>query len=125
MARDDDRFADLFPGFAFTTKRMFGGTSFYHDGLIFGIEIDDRIYLKVDEINEPAYQAEGCGRFTYHRKDGKDASMNYCVVPDRLLDDPDELVEWARAAYAASIRVKAAAAAPKPKKPKKLKEPTD
>jgi DNA transformation protein len=33
-------------------------------------------------------------------KKGDITSHNYYALPDRLYDDPDELAEWARAAFA-------------------------
>jgi DNA transformation protein len=32
--------------------------------------------------------------------------MSYWEVPERLLDDPDELVVWARRAYAIALAAK-------------------
>jgi len=44
-------------------------------------------------------------------------------VPDRLFDEPDEFIMWARAALAAAHRIAAKRPAPKPKAPGRRKRP--
>jgi DNA transformation protein and related proteins len=86
-----------------TAKRMFGGVGLYADGLFFGILDDDLLYLKVDEVNRPAFEERGCAPFT--PIPGKN-SMNYMAVPEDVIEDPSELVDWARGAVAAAMRKK-------------------
>lgn len=85
-------------------KRMFGGAGLFRDGLMFGLIADDVLYLKVDDDNTEAFEAEGLSHFTYTTKKGKKGLMSYRRAPERCLDDPDEMTEWATGAFAAALR---------------------
>jgi DNA transformation protein len=87
-----------------TLKRMFSGAGVYCDGVIFGLILRDTLHFKVDDGNRAAYQAEGMTPFSYEAQ-GKTRQVGaYWRVPERLLDEPEEMVEWARAALAAGRR---------------------
>jgi DNA transformation protein len=81
--------------------------------MMFGLVADDTLYLKADAETKAAFEAEGLGPYGYGGK-GKRIDLPYWRAPERLLDDPDEMVEWARIALGAARR--AAAAKPKRKK---------
>ena len=85
-------------------RRMFGGGGIFLDGLMFGLISDGVLYLKADDANRPAFETEGLSPFAYDKKGGRTTIMSYWRTPDRLLDEPDELVDWARAAYGAALR---------------------
>ena len=51
--------------------------------------------------------ARGKGPFTYRPEGRAAVAMSYWEVPERLLDDPDELAIWARRAYAIALAAKA------------------
>ena len=93
-------FADFGP---VSARAMFGGHGLYHDGLIFGIVIDDAVYLKVDEHSRPDFEAAGCAPFIYEMK-GKPLPMSYWSVPAEAMDSPQAMLPWARRAYAAALR---------------------
>ena len=76
-------------------RRMMGGATLYLDGTIFAIVGDDMLWFKSDAVADPLWDAEGCARFTYARKDGSMATMNYRRAPDGVFDDADLLGEWA------------------------------
>jgi DNA transformation protein len=103
-----------------TLKRMFSGAGVYCDGVIFGLILRETLHFKVDDGNRGAYAAEGMAPFSYEAK-GRTVQMGaYWRVPERLLDEPEEMLAWARAALAAGRR----AAGPKSaktasKKPRK------
>lgn len=90
-------------------KRMFGGGGVYADGVMFGLIADDVLFLKADEASKAAFEAEGLGPFVYDGK-GKPMTMSYWQAPERLHDDPDEMVAWARAALSVARRAAAAKA---------------
>jgi DNA transformation protein len=92
-------------------RRMFGGSGIFLDGLMFGLVADDVLYFKSDAETTPAYEAEGLAPFRYARSDGRVTVMSYWQAPERLLDEPDEMVAWARKALDAARR---AARKPKP-----------
>jgi DNA transformation protein len=82
-----------------TIRKMFGGAGIYLDGVMFGLIADDTLYLKTDAESAHAFEAESKGPFIYQPKDRRPVSMSYWEVPERLYDDPDDLVLWARRAH--------------------------
>jgi DNA transformation protein and related proteins len=85
---------------------MFGGYGVYVDGLMMGIVADDRLLLRADDENRPDYEALGIGPFQPY--EDKSQSMPFFAVPDEVMDDPEELLEWARKSIAATLRKKTA-----------------
>ncbi|MDH3580931.1 MAG: TfoX/Sxy family protein [Hyphomicrobiales bacterium] len=97
---------ELFAGFApVTIRNMLGGGGVFNDGVMFAIIADETLYLKADDTNRAAFEAEGMGPFTYQAKD-RVSTMSYWEVPERLYDDPEEFADWARSAYAVSFKNK-------------------
>lgn len=101
-------------GLAF--RKMFGGLSIYQDGLVFALEIDGSLYFKVDEQTRGRFVAEECPQFEYTTKDGRTNQMSYWRAPERLYDEPDEFIEWCRAAIGVARRADAAKAEQKTRK---------
>lgn len=100
-----------------TSRAMFGGWGLYFEGLIFAIVDKEELFLKVDDINRPNHEAAGCRPFRYHMPDKeKPMEMAYWTVPPAVLERPEQLAQWCREAYQASVRAKSA---PKKKAPKK------
>lgn len=93
-------------------RNMFGGAGVYLDDLMFGLISSETLYFKIDERNRADYEAEGMEAFTVELTRGGTGSFSYYEVPERLYDDPDELVQWARKALDAAL----AAKSDKPKK---------
>ena len=91
-----------------SSRRMFGGHGIYLDGVMFALVAADQLYLKVDDGNRAAYAAAGLEPFTYSGR-GAPVRMSYHEAPGEGLDDPDLLCAWAREAYAAALRARAAA----------------
>lgn len=89
-------------------RRMFGGAGLYSDGMMFALVSDDTLYFKTDEANGGCFDAESLPPFSYGTKTGRTTISSYRRAPDRLLDDPDELVAWARGALAAARRAQRA-----------------
>jgi len=81
-----------------TIRNMFGGAGIYTDGVMFAILVDDTLYLKADCASSRAFAAGGKGQFTYAPAGKAPVAMSYWEVPERLLDEPDELAAWARQA---------------------------
>ena len=96
-----------------TMRRMFGKTGVFCDGVMLGMVADDTLYFRVDDDNRAAFkEAESSPPLNYE-KQGRTIDLSFWRAPERLLDDPDELVTWARAALAAARRVAAKRTAPK------------
>jgi DNA transformation protein and related proteins len=93
-----------------TVKRMFGGAGLYCEGLMFGLVFDGTVFLKVDETSIPDFEREGSQPFVYTRAKSPGRvgrhSLSYWRLPERLYDDPDELVVWAGRALAIAERKK-------------------
>jgi len=90
-----------------TMRRMFGKTGVFCDGLMFGMVTDNMLYLRVDDHNRAAFkEAESFAPLSYEEK-GCTIDLSLWRAPERLFDEPDELVTWARAALAAARRVAA------------------
>ena len=99
MAGDPRRFDDLFQSFGpIAVKRMFGGEGIFAGPVMIGLVMDEQIYLRTDEASRSGYLKEKSRPFTF-KKGGKVIATAYYSLPDRLLDDPDELAEWARSAH--------------------------
>lgn len=92
-------------------RAMFGGAGVYYKDVMFGLVASDTLYLKVDEYNQSDFEQEDMKPFTYEGK-GKSVRMSYFELPDRLLDETDELIVWAQKSVDAALRN----AANKPKK---------
>lgn len=91
-------------------KAMFGAYGLYQDDHFFGILDEGRLFFKTDAQSQVDYVARGMVPFTYEAK-GRVLTMSYHEVPPEILENPLELVVWARRA----IQV----AATKPEKPAK------
>jgi DNA transformation protein and related proteins len=99
---------DLLASFGpISIRNMFGGAGIYAEGVMFAIVLDDTLYLKTDEQSVQDFAAEGKGPFTYRAKGGVPVAISYWEIPERLLDDPDELVTWARRAHAVALAARA------------------
>lgn len=87
---------------------MFGGEGIFVGDLMIGLVVRDQIYLKTGDGNRADFEAEGARPFTYTRgKERNATSLSYYTVPERLLDDPEELGQWARKAHAAALATRA------------------
>ena len=90
-----------------TMRRMFGKTGVFCEGLMFGMVTDDALYFRVDDHNRVAFkEAQSSPPLSYEKK-GCTIDLSFWRAPERLFDEPDELVTWARAAVAAARRVAA------------------
>jgi DNA transformation protein len=88
-------------------RRMFSKTGVFCDGVMLGMVADDTLYFRVDDDNRAAFkEAESSPPLSYE-KQGRTIDLSFWRAPERLLDDPDELVAWARIALEAARRVAA------------------
>lgn len=95
-----DFIRDQLSGFGpVSIRNMFGGAGIYADGVMFAILKDDTLYLKADVTTARAFAAEGMEPFTYRPAGKAPVAMSYWEVPPPLLEEPDELAQWARAAH--------------------------
>lgn len=108
MAFDEGLFASvqeaLEPTGAVTMRRMMGGATLYLDGTVFAILGDDALWFKADAASDAEWDAAGCGRFSYAKRDGGTGTMNYRRAPDDVYDDLDGMRRWATLALEAGLR---------------------
>jgi len=96
-------------------RNMFGGAGVYFDDLMFGLIVGETLFFKVDERNRGDFEDEEMGPFVYEPPSGRLIAMSYYELPERLYDEPEELILWARRALDAALAAKAG----KPAKSKK------
>ena len=90
-----------------TLRPMFGKTGVFCDGFMLGMVSDNTLYFRVDDDNRAALkEAEAFPPLNYEKKGGT-IDLSFWRAPERLFDEPDELVTWGRAALAAARRVAA------------------
>lgn len=90
-----------------TMRRMFGKTGVFCHGLMLGMVADDTLYLRVDDHNRAEFREAEAAPSLNYQKQGQIIDLSFWPAPERLLDEPDELVGWARLALAAAGRVAA------------------
>jgi DNA transformation protein and related proteins len=99
-----------------TMRRMFGKTGVFCDGLMLGMVTDNTLYFRVDDDNRATFkEAESYPPLNYE-KQGRSVDLSFWRAPERLFDEPDELLTWARAALAAAHRVAAKRARTAPRR---------
>jgi DNA transformation protein len=90
-----------------TLRRMFGKTGVFCDGVMFGVVTENTLYFRVDDQNRVTFrEAEAFPPLNY-AKQGQTIDLAFWRAPERLFDEPDELIAWAHAALAAAHRVAA------------------
>jgi DNA transformation protein len=88
-------------------RRMFGKTGVFCEGVMFGMVTSNTLYLRVDSLNRATFkEAESFPSLNYV-KNGQTIDLSFWRAPDRLFDEHEELISWARAALAAAHRVAA------------------
>jgi DNA transformation protein len=86
-------------------KSMFGGAGVYVGELMMGLlDRDEMLYLRVDDVTRPEFEAAGSSPFSYFRRDGKPFSIPYWRAPEEALESPDSAVAWGRLAMEAALR---------------------
>lgn len=104
MSEYTDYLKELFGQFGpIESRRMFGGHGIYYQGIMFGLVMDDVLYLKADAVLAPQFEALGLQPFQY-QKGERMINLSFYQAPDELFDDPEEAKIWASRAYEAALR---------------------
>jgi len=90
-----------------TMRGMFGKTGVFCDGVMFGVVTENTLYFRVDDENRETFKEAAAYPPLNYAKKGALIDLSFWRVPERLFDEPDELMVWARAALAAAHRVAA------------------
>jgi DNA transformation protein and related proteins len=119
---DPEEIRELFSAFGpISVRRMFSGAGLFAEGVMFALRIRDDVFLKADAETIPALKAEGSRPFTYETKKRRVVVNSLWRLPDRLLDDPEDLTNFARAALTAAHRAAATKSRPARQKTRKTK----
>lgn len=78
-------------------RAMFGAHGLYQADRFFAILDEGRLYFKVNGQSRVAYAERGMKPFTFELK-GRVTTMSYYEVPPEVLDNPADLVAWAKEA---------------------------
>jgi DNA transformation protein len=103
------------------SNRMFGGIGLYSRELFFGLIDDDTLFFKTDESNIAPYRERGMPRFMPF-PDRPEAVLGYHQVPADVIEDAEQLVEWARRSVDVALRSQLAKATRKRGSAKKTTE---
>jgi DNA transformation protein len=77
-------------------RPMFGGAGFYLDGEFFGLLYKERLYFRVSADTIDDYRRRKMKPFEPFKNRG--TAHGYYEVPLEILESPDDLVKWAKAA---------------------------
>jgi DNA transformation protein len=90
-----------------TLRRMFGKSGVFCDGVMLGMVTENTLYLRVDEGNRETFAEAAAFPPLNYAKKGESIDLAFWRVPERLYDEPEEFIIWAREALAAAHRVAA------------------
>ena len=101
-------------------KSVFGFAGLLAGGTMFGVvDGNQRIYLKTLAHDRAAYEKEGSEPLRVRpRPKGELVATSYYAIPERLYDEPEELLAWAKRACEAA----AVSPSKKKKRRKRMKE---
>ena len=83
--------------------RFFSGAALRLDGVMFGFLARGSMFLRVDDVNRPAFVAAGMGPFSYSGRTRTIALEGYYETPADVLEDAGALFDWCRGAYRAAL----------------------
>lgn len=90
-----------------TARAMMGGYVLYSDGKVFAIVEDETLWLKGSVELKEWYESRGAKQFSYMKlsKDGgerKLQKMHFYSVPEEVLEDRDDILQWVDVALSAA-----------------------
>src|SRR4051812_33785293 len=77
------------------SNRMFGGIGLYSREIFFGLIDDDTLFFKTDESNVAPYRERNMPKFMPF-PDRPEAVLGYHQVPADVIEDAEQLIDWAR-----------------------------
>lgn len=86
-----------------SARRMFSGYGLFRQGAMFGLIARDTFYLRVDDRNRQDFTAAGSRVFTYRREAREVELRGYMECPPDILEDPEEMIRWAKSGAAAAL----------------------
>ena len=89
-----------------TSRAMFGGWGIYQNGVMFALIADGELYFKVGETNKSDFEKEGSHPFVYSQGNHKSTTMSYWVLPERVMEDEEELAIWVKKSVSIARKAK-------------------
>lgn len=86
--------------------RFFGGVGIFYDAAQFAMIMGNCLYFAVDNDSRAKYERAGMQPFSYSTKKGRIFVRKYFELPEEVLNNPEQLVLWAREAIAVGIKTK-------------------
>ena len=99
-------------------ERLFGGIGLRVRGAMFGMLMNNTLYLVADDELRTALEKLGGTAFSYSTRNGRVTIKRFFTVPATVLEDDDQLVAFARR----SVDVARARAAPIKSKTKRARQ---
>jgi DNA transformation protein len=87
------------------SRPMFGGFGIFLNNLMFGLVVNGVLYLKVDRITRPAFEARDLEAFSY-LKNNKPVAIAYYQAPEEALENSEDMALWAKQAYDVALNTK-------------------
>lgn len=87
---------------ALAIDRFFGGLSIKSDAVLFAMIMDGSLYFAVDETLRGEYEKIGSRCFSYDSKKGRVDVKRFYEVPADFLEDPEQLLAFARRSIVAA-----------------------
>lgn len=111
MARDDSFheyvMSEVFQGIeGLSSRSMFDGFGIYKDGVFFALISDGELYFKVGDDNKADYKKTNSKPFVYTGHKGKNVTLSYWLLPEEILENRDELINWIDKSVEASVKSK-------------------
>ena len=85
-----------------SARKMFSGYGIFLEGFMFGIVVDNILYLKTNSTTEKKFTDRGLEAFKYY-KQGKEIRLSYYQAPEEIFDDNEEMNAWANMAYNTAV----------------------
>ena len=86
---------DLFnPLGRLSTKTLFGGNAILKNNITFAMVFDGSIYLKTNKNTVKKYLDLNSKPLSY-KKNNKTIKLRYYEIPVEILDEEDQLIQWA------------------------------
>jgi DNA transformation protein len=89
-----------------SVTRFFSGAGLSKNGVQFAFLIRGVLYLRVDALSRPEFEALGAAPFTYATRAKTVKVASYYELPDAIADDNEALVRWLTKAYHAAAAAK-------------------
>ena len=78
---------------------MFGKSGVFCDGVMLGMVTENTLYFRVGDLNRLMFKEAEALAPLNDLKQGSVVDLSFWQVPERLMDEPDALLVWARALH--------------------------